>query len=79
MSLRYQASHHPRTNIRPTVELAAAFNLYLASPRADYLRGRFVTANWDVTEMEAPKEQIEGGTLLRVGLHAEFGPDGQPW
>ena len=62
-----------------TVELAAAFNLYLASPRADYLRGRFVTANWDVPELESHKEQIESGQLLRVGIHAEFGPAGQPW
>jgi len=68
-----------RNNILHTVELAAAFNLYLASPRADYLRGRFVTANWDVNELESHKEQIEAGTLLRVGLHAEFGPEGQPW
>lgn len=64
---------------KDTVELAGAFNLYLASPRADFLRGRWVTANWDVEELEANKEKIAKENLLTIGLKAELGPEGQHW
>ena len=62
-----------------TAELAAALNLYLASPRADYLRGRFVTSNWDVAELEAHKDEITSGKMLTVGIHADLGPKGHHW
>ena len=47
--------HHFLTD---TAELSAGFCLYLASPRADYLNGRYVSANWDVDELEEMKEEI---------------------
>jgi hypothetical protein len=64
---------------KDTVELAGAFNLYLASPRANFLRGRFVTANWDVEELEANKAKIAQENLFTLGLNAELGPNGQAW
>ena len=60
-------------------KLAAALNLYLASPRAEYLRGRFVTSNWDVAELETHKEEIQSGKMLTVGIHADLGPEGHHW
>lgn len=48
------------------VEMAGQLSLYLAQPRADYLRGSFVSVNWDVTEMEAHKEDIAEKKLLKM-------------
>jgi NAD(P)-dependent dehydrogenase (short-subunit alcohol dehydrogenase family) len=58
---------------KDTVELAAGLNLYLASHRADFLRGRYTTANWDVDEMEAHKEEILRGNMLRADLTVAIG------
>jgi hypothetical protein len=44
-------------------ELTGALGLYLASPRADYLVNSLTSINWDLTEMEAHKEEIKGGLL----------------
>jgi NAD(P)-dependent dehydrogenase (short-subunit alcohol dehydrogenase family) len=32
--------------------LPAAFSVWLASPEADFLKGRFIWANWDVAELK---------------------------
>jgi hypothetical protein len=61
------------------VELAAGLNLYLASPRSDFLRGRYTTANWDVDELEAHKDEIIEKDMLRVKLAAEYGSNGYAW
>lgn len=44
-------------------ELTGSLALYLATSRADYLRGSLTSINWDVEEMEAAKERIEHGLL----------------
>lgn len=62
-----------------SVELASGINLYLASPRAAYLQGRYVTANWHVDELEAHKEEIISENLLRIQLNASYGDDGHTW
>ena len=49
-----------------TVELAAGTCLYLVSPRADYLRGRYVSANWDLEEVEKHRAQIIERDLLKT-------------
>ncbi|KAH8806108.1 putative oxidoreductase ucpA [Xylogone sp. PMI_703] len=64
---------------KDTVELAAGLNLYLASPRADYLRGKYTTANWDVDELEAHRSEITGSNILNVSLDADYGPEGHVW
>ena len=46
-------------------EQTGALALYLASPRADYLRNSLTSINWDLPTMEAHKEEIENG-LLKV-------------
>jgi NAD(P)-dependent dehydrogenase (short-subunit alcohol dehydrogenase family) len=49
-----------------TTELAAGFTLWLTTSgeRVDFLRGKFVSANWDVEELLAMKDEIEGRDLL---------------
>ena len=50
-------------------DLASNFMVWLASPESEFLRGRFVSANWDVEELEAKKELFENdATLLRPTL-----------
>ena len=61
------------------VELAAGLNLNFASPRADFLRGRYTTANWDVDELEVHKKEIIESDKLRVNLIASYGPQGYAW
>lgn len=53
--------------------LTGAVALYLASPRAEFLRGRFVSVNWRVDELEAMKGEIERGHLLKSAFNAQLG------
>ena len=40
------------------VSLPANFMLWLASPEARFLRGKFLWSNWDVDELKADAEAI---------------------
>jgi NAD(P)-dependent dehydrogenase (short-subunit alcohol dehydrogenase family) len=44
--------------------LPGDFMVWLATPQAEFLRGRFVWANWDVDELVAKKKTIEADPLL---------------
>jgi hypothetical protein len=60
--------------------LAAGFTLYLQDPKADHLRGGYVSVNWDVEEMEKHQDEIKEGKLLKLGfVNAKLGPEGHPW
>ncbi|KAI9817915.1 MAG: hypothetical protein M1832_004535 [Thelocarpon impressellum] len=48
------------------VDLTGLLALYLAQPRADYLRGSIISVNWDVEEMEAHRDEIEQKKLLQM-------------
>ena len=50
------------------VELPAAFCVWLATPEADFLKGRFLFANWDVEELKAMAHKFEDRDLLTIGL-----------
>jgi hypothetical protein len=39
-------------------------SMYLASPQADFLRGRYVAADVDVNELEAHQKGVKGKGLL---------------
>lgn len=40
--------------------------MYLSQERADFLKGGFVSINWDIMEMEANKEEIVEKQLLKM-------------
>ena len=46
------------------VDLAAGTALYLSTPAASYLDGRFVYANWDMEKLEAMRDEITKEDLL---------------
>ena len=53
-----------------TVELPGHISVWLASPEAEFLKGRFLYANWDVEEMKAKKEEIAvDPDFLTLGLN----------
>lgn len=54
-------------------ELAAGTAVYLASPQAHFLNGRYMSANWDVDELEAQQDEILRKDLLKMDLKGEFG------
>ncbi len=47
-------------------DLTGMLALYLAQPRADYLKGTFIGVNWDVEEMELQKDLIFDKKLLQT-------------
>lgn len=66
LALELPSKMHALLNDPP--ELAAACCVYLTTERADFLTGRFLSANWDVTELEQRKQEIVGQNLLKLRL-----------
>jgi len=60
-------------NLGLKVELAAGTAVYLASPQAKFLSGRYMSSNWDVDELEARKDEVIKKDLLKIDLKGEFG------
>ncbi|KAH8799846.1 hypothetical protein F5884DRAFT_848028 [Xylogone sp. PMI_703] len=50
------------------VTLPAHFNVWIASPEAEFLKGKFVWANWDVVELKALAKEVNESMLLRIYL-----------
>lgn len=50
------------------MSLPASFHVWLASPEARFLKGRFLFTNWDVDELKARAEEIEKGSLYKIDL-----------
>jgi hypothetical protein len=50
------------------VELSANFIVWATSPEAEFLKGKLLWANWDVDELKARREELEGSPLLTLGL-----------
>jgi NAD(P)-dependent dehydrogenase (short-subunit alcohol dehydrogenase family) len=48
--------------------LPASFMVWLASPEARFLKGKYLWANWDVDELIERKEEIERTAFLSLGL-----------
>lgn len=60
--------------------LMGGVSLWLDTPKADCLKGGFLSANWDVNEMEAHATEIADGKLNHLAsLNAKLGPEGHPW
>lgn len=54
-------------------ELAAGFIVWLCSGKADWAKGRYLSANWDVKELTALKDEILQNDLLVNRLRAKAG------
>ena len=50
------------------ISLPASFAVWLASPAAAWLGGRFLWAQWDVDELAKMKDEIERNDELKMGL-----------
>ena len=69
------------------VSLPAAFHVWLASPEARFLKGKFLWANWDVDELKAHAKEIEAGMKFNIQLVGwpfessswDFKPAGGDW
>lgn len=57
-------AHKPFAKDHP--ELTGMLSLWLAQPKADFLRGQLVSVNWDIQEMEANAEEISEKKLLKM-------------
>lgn len=53
-----------------TPDLSACFVVWLASGSADWAKGRYLSANWDVDELQATRSEIETNDLLVNRLRA---------
>jgi len=42
--------------------------VWLASPEAAFLRGKFVWTNWDVDELKAKEKEIRGTEMLTSNI-----------
>lgn len=63
-----------------TPELTGGMTLWLSGKRADFLKGRWVSVNWDVEEMQKHKDEVEEKELLKTKfLNVEWGPNGHPF
>jgi len=49
-------------------DLPGSFIVWLASPEAKFLKGKYVYSNWDVDELKEKAQQIERSSILRLGL-----------
>jgi hypothetical protein len=51
-----------------SVELPASFAVWIVSPEAEFLNGKFVWSNWDIEELKAKKEHLLSTDDLTLGL-----------
>lgn len=62
------------------VRMVGMMALYLVQERADFLRGGFMSINWDVKEMEENREEIREKKLVKLGwIPAQLGEGGHPF
>jgi len=49
-------------------ELAGGYTVWLTTPEADFLKGRYSSATWDLDEVIAKKDEILKDNLLTTGF-----------
>ncbi|KAJ3563660.1 hypothetical protein NPX13_g8119 [Xylaria arbuscula] len=69
-----------KTFTRDSAALFGGLSTYLATPRADFLRGTYIHANWDVAELEEHQAEITEKKLNKLAfLNVQLQPGGYPW
>jgi len=66
--LGLQLPEHMHVFLCDTPELAGDNMVWLANERREWLAGRMIFSNWDVTELQAKKEEIVEKDLLKFKL-----------
>ena len=62
------------------VRMVGMMALWLMQERADFLKGGFVSVNWDVKEMEENRQEIAEKQLVKLGwIPAKLGEGGHPF
>ena len=51
-----------------TAALAAHFSVWAVSAEAEFLKGKFVWAHWDVDELQAMSNDFVGNSIFTFGL-----------
>jgi hypothetical protein len=71
-----------------SASLPAHFSVWLASPEARFLKGKFLWTNWDVDELKAQAKEIEATDKFSVKMvgypfgakdNAPNMPEDSPW
>jgi NAD(P)-dependent dehydrogenase (short-subunit alcohol dehydrogenase family) len=70
LGLNMPEALHPYLTDAP--ELAAGFAVWLCSGKADWAKGRYLSANWDVSELVALQEAIQKDDLLVNRMRASI-------
>jgi len=60
---------------KDTPALAGGTAVWLASPESDFMNGRYLDANWDVTELVQRQDEIVKNGLLQMELKGKFGKE----
>jgi len=68
--LGHNMPDHMHEYLVDTPDLAACFIVWLASGKADWAKGRYLAANWDVDEISAARKEIETNDLFVNRLRA---------
>ncbi|KAI1329897.1 hypothetical protein F5Y16DRAFT_397008 [Xylariaceae sp. FL0255] len=65
---------------KDTPALFGGLSVYLSTPKADFLKGTYLHANWDATELETHQKEILGKKLNKLAfLNGQLRPGGYPW
>ncbi|RWA09244.1 hypothetical protein EKO27_g5870 [Xylaria grammica] len=65
---------------KDTAALFGGLSVYLSTPNADFLKGTYLHANWDVTELEKHQSEIAEKKLNKLGfLNGQLQAGGYPW
>lgn len=48
--------------------LAGGYSVWLTTPAADFLKGRYSSATWDIDALILKRDEIEKGNLLTCGI-----------
>jgi NAD(P)-dependent dehydrogenase (short-subunit alcohol dehydrogenase family) len=65
-----------KQDVCDTAELPGSYCVWLSTPDADFLKGRFMYVNWDINELKANKEKILSENLLTLTVK---GMDTSEW
>ncbi|KAL9617550.1 MAG: hypothetical protein Q9160_007667 [Pyrenula sp. 1 TL-2023] len=59
---------HVHGMLGDTLEVASHTVVWLTSERREWLKGRFVSCNWDMEELEKERERVVKGDLLKMRM-----------